>query len=185
MYRYKLNFIIYTTISFERFTSPLNPKWFASLCFVTKTFSQMFIKNANHSVERTVRIRKVVGSIPIRSTTKSREIINFTAFFQLFCKNGGPVAQPFPPCFPYQPPAPFASAGQETKNDHCFLFSAPRERPKRSGNEWFTSKHIVQDGSHSLCAVLPVSTPKASQRHISCFRKSLFRPGTTPQYDHK
>ena len=28
----------------------------------------MFIKNANHSVERTVRIRKVVGSIPIRST---------------------------------------------------------------------------------------------------------------------
>ena len=51
MYRYKLNFIIYTTISFERFTSPLNPKWFASLCFVTKTFSQMFIKNANHSVE--------------------------------------------------------------------------------------------------------------------------------------
>jgi len=23
---------------------------------------------------------------------------------QLFCKNGGPVAQPFPPCFPYQPP---------------------------------------------------------------------------------
>ncbi len=38
MYRYKLNFIIYTTISFERFTSPLNPKWFASLCFVTKNF---------------------------------------------------------------------------------------------------------------------------------------------------
>ena len=49
--------------------------------------------------ERTVRIRKVVGSIPIRSTTKSREIINFTAFFQLFCKNGGPVAQPFPCLF--------------------------------------------------------------------------------------
>ena len=56
------------------------------------------------SRERTVRIRKVVGSIPIRSTTKSREIINFTAFLQLFCKNDGPVAQPFPPCFPYQPP---------------------------------------------------------------------------------
>lgn len=56
MYRYKLNFNIYTTISFERFTSPLNPKWFASLCLKAKTFSQMFIKNANHSVERTVRI---------------------------------------------------------------------------------------------------------------------------------
>ena len=55
MYRYKLNFIIYTTISFERFTSPLNPKWFASLCFVTKTFSQMFIKNANHSVVQALR----------------------------------------------------------------------------------------------------------------------------------
>ena len=68
MYRYKLNFIIYTTISFERFTSPLNPKWFASLCFVTKTFSQMFIKNANHSVERSVRIREVKGSSPSRST---------------------------------------------------------------------------------------------------------------------
>ena len=50
------------------------------------------------------RIRKVVGSIPIRSTTKSREIISFTAFLQLFRKNGGPVAQPFPPRFPYQPP---------------------------------------------------------------------------------
>ena len=49
--------------------------------------------------ERTVRIRKVVGSIPIRSTTKSREIISFTAFLQLFCKNGGPVAQPFPCLF--------------------------------------------------------------------------------------
>ena len=49
--------------------------------------------------ERTVRIRKVVGSIPIRSTTKSREIINFTAFLQLFRKNGGPVAQPFPCLF--------------------------------------------------------------------------------------
>ena len=114
-----------------------------------------------------------MASIVLGYHRKSRETISFTAFLQLFCKNGGPVAQPFPPCFPYQPPAPFASAVQETKNDHCFLFSAPRERPKRSGNEWFTSKHIVQDGSHSLCAVFPVSTLKAPQRHIARFRKFL------------
>ena len=30
--------------------------------------------------ERSVRIREVDGSIPFRSTTKSREILNFTAF---------------------------------------------------------------------------------------------------------
>ena len=51
-----------------------------------------------------IRIVGVVGSNPIRSTRKSREIISFTAFLQLFCKNGGPAAQPFLPYFPYKPP---------------------------------------------------------------------------------
>ena len=34
--------------------------------------------------ERTVRIRKVVGSNPFRSTIKSREIKRFRGFLQLF-----------------------------------------------------------------------------------------------------
>lgn len=34
--------------------------------------------------ERSVRIREVEGSNPFESTTKSREMLNFTAFLQLF-----------------------------------------------------------------------------------------------------
>ena len=59
--------------------------------------------NARKKFRVLVRIRKVVGSIPIRPTRKSREIISFTAFLQLFRKNGGPVAQLFLPYFLYQP----------------------------------------------------------------------------------
>ena len=38
----------------------------------------------NRLGERTVRIRKVVGSNPFRSTIKSREIKRFRGFLQLF-----------------------------------------------------------------------------------------------------
>jgi len=39
------------------------------------------------SGERTVRIRKVVGSNPFRSTIKRREINDFTALLQLYLLN--------------------------------------------------------------------------------------------------
>ena len=38
----------------------------------------------SHSGERSVRIREVEGSNPFESTTKSREMLSFTAFLQLF-----------------------------------------------------------------------------------------------------
>ena len=40
---------------------------------------------------RSVRIREVVGSNPIRSTRKGREIVDFTTFFQLISDIFGPV----------------------------------------------------------------------------------------------
>ena len=51
---------------------------------------------ADHLGERTVRIRKVESSILFVSTRKGREIIDFTAFLQLFEESAGPANQPFP-----------------------------------------------------------------------------------------
>lgn len=49
--------------------------------------------------ERSVRIREVEGSNPFESTTKSREINDFTAFLQLLKEITRLANQPFPHCF--------------------------------------------------------------------------------------
>ena len=48
------------------------------------TTIQFYIWACSSVGERSVRIREVVGSTPIRSTIKSCEILHFTAFLQLF-----------------------------------------------------------------------------------------------------
>ena len=47
--------------------------------------------NARKKFQMLVRIREVVGSNPIRSTRKGREIVDFTTFFQLISDIFGPV----------------------------------------------------------------------------------------------
>ena len=51
-------------------------------------------------IRETGRKRLSYGpTIFAKKLQKSREIYNFTAFLQLFCKNSGPAAQPFPCLF--------------------------------------------------------------------------------------
>ena len=143
----------------------------------------------SRSGERSVRIREVKGSNPSRSTIKKavKSLIS-----RLFCVFGR---------FQFLPEkcrtVAFApriirihlTRRKSENSGENRRFS--EKRFLRANNailgetEPFASKRIHQNDSHSLCAVLPVSMLKAPQRHIARFRKSLFRPGTTPRYDCK
>ena len=60
---------------------------------------QFYIWACSSVGERSVRIREVVGSTPIRSTIKSCEILHFTAFLQLFGGFDADANQAFLTCF--------------------------------------------------------------------------------------